>query len=278
MFPPQVVTWEDNRSRAERRAIATRPVTPEQLGLAGAQQVAHVHRTRASPGSSFVADNLRHAAALAAKLATPGDALSQALRAALPPKLRKLLAAEPTDPSDGVLAAGLVRGLNKLAKGPSLYDPVRFPERVLSPPTRAFRDEHPQPKGKALATFNRLLLCDAFPEELSAQPTTEVDWLATSRKPAQLGVEEFLRANREYWGIENGTHQRLDCSAFEDRLRVRRTNAVAILGYLHRVSISLFLAWSRTQRNPRDRTYPTWKARHDGNRWNMLHQVTRPPA
>lgn len=266
---------EDNRSRAERRAIATRPVTPEQLGLAGAQQVAHVHRTRTTPGSSFVADNLRDAAGLAAKLATPGDALSEALRAALPPKLQQTLA---TDRGEGALTAGLVRGLNKLAKGPSLYDPVRFPESTLSPTTRAFRDAHPQLKGKALATFNRLLLYDAFPEELSAQPTTEVDWLCTSRKPAQLGAEDFLGANREYWGIENGTHQRLDCSAFEDRLRVRNPNAVAILGYLHRVSISLFLAWSKTQRNPRDRTYPTWQARHAGNRWNMLHQVTRPPA
>ena len=35
---PQVVTREDNRSRQERRAIATRPVTPEQMGLAGAQR------------------------------------------------------------------------------------------------------------------------------------------------------------------------------------------------------------------------------------------------
>ncbi len=270
-----MVRWEDNRSRAERRAIATRPLTPEQLGLAGAQQVAHVHRTRTNPGASLVADNLRDAAGLAAKLVTPADALSQALRAALPPKLRQTLA---TDPDEGALTAGLVRGLNKLAKGPSLYDPVRFPESTLSPSTRAFRDEHPQLKGKALATFNRLLLYDAFPEELSAKPTTEVDWLATSRKPTQLGAEDFLGANREYWGIENGTHQRLDCSAFEDRLRVRHPNAVAILGYLHRVSISLFLAWLKTQRNPRDRTYPTWQARHAGNRWNMLHQVTRPPA
>ena len=273
-----MVTREDNRSRTERRAIATRPIIPEQLGLAGAQQVAHVHRTRTSPGSSFVADNLRNARALAAKLASPVDDLSQALRTALPPKLRNLLAAETTGPEDRVLAAGLVRALNKLAKGPSLDDPARFPERVVSPSTQAFRDEHPQPKGKALAALNRLLLHDAFPEELSAQPTTEVDWLATSRKPAQLGAEEFLRANREYWGIENGTHQRLDCSAFEDRLRVRHPKAVAILGYLHRVSISLFVAWSKTQRNPRDRTYPTWQALHSGHRWNMLHQVTRSPA
>ena len=64
-----MVTLEDNRSRWERRAIATRSVTPEQLGLAGAQQLAQVQRTRSCPGSAFVAENLSHPAALAAKLA-----------------------------------------------------------------------------------------------------------------------------------------------------------------------------------------------------------------
>jgi len=47
--PPQVVTLEDNRSRWERRAIGLRPVTPEQVGLAGAAQLAKLERTRASP-------------------------------------------------------------------------------------------------------------------------------------------------------------------------------------------------------------------------------------
>lgn len=273
-----MVTREDNRKRAERRAIATRQITPEQLGLAGAQQLAHVHRTRASLGSSFVADNLRDPAALVAKLAAPSDALTLALRGVLAPKVRKTLSTGHSVPLDGAAVAGLVRALNKLAKGPSLYDPVRFPEPVLSPETRAFRDEHPQLKGDALATFNRLLLHDAFPEELSTEPTTQIDWLATSRAAAKLGPEEFLGANRQYWGIENGTHQRLDCSAFEDRLRIRDHNAVAILGYLNRVSISLFLAWSKQQHNQRDRTYPTWQSQHDANRWNMIRQITQPPT
>src|SRR5438105_6282293 len=79
-FPPQVVTIEDNRSREERRAIATRPVTPEQMGLAGTQQLALVQRTATRP--AFVGDNLSNAAALAAKLASPADELSKSLRAA----------------------------------------------------------------------------------------------------------------------------------------------------------------------------------------------------
>lgn len=39
---------------------------------------------------------------------------------------------------------------------------------------------------------------DAFPGKLSSKPTTGVDGLTTSRKPARPGTEEFLEGNREY--------------------------------------------------------------------------------
>jgi len=278
VFPPQVVVREDNRGRQERRSIAVRPVTPEQLGLAGARQLAQVQRTRAGAGSAFVAESLRDPTALAAKLVAPTDALAQSLRAALSAKARRALDPGTQVPLEPATPAALVRGLNKLAKGIALYDPARFPASVLSPETRSFRAKHPQPKGAKLATLNRLLLCDAFPAELSARPGPETDWLATSRAPAQLGAEQLLQANRQYWGIENGTHQRLDCSAFEDRLRIRDHPTVAVLGFLHRVSISLFVAWAKTQREPRDRTFPTWQDYHRAHPWSMIRQVTQAPA
>ena len=265
---------EDNRSRQERRTIAVRSVTPEQIGLAGTQQLAQVQRTRTCTGSSFVADNLLQAASLAAKLASPADGLSKSLRAALLPKIRHTLSSQNGAELEPGTVAALVRGLNKLAKGSSLYDPVRFPENILSPETRAFRDENPHPQGKKLAKFNRLLLRDAYPQEISTAPTTEINWLATSREPEKMSAEDWLRANRQYWGIENGAHQRLDCSALEDRLRVRHPNAVGVLGLLHRMSLSLFKAWTKTQSNQRDRTYPTWQNRQADNRWIMIRQVT----
>jgi hypothetical protein len=86
--PPLRWSLEDNRSRWERRAIATRTVTPEQMELAGAQQLAQVQRTRACPGSAFVLENLRDPAALAAQLEAPTDELAKSLRAVLPTKLR----------------------------------------------------------------------------------------------------------------------------------------------------------------------------------------------
>lgn len=264
---------EDNRSRRERRAIATRTVTPEQLGLAGAQQLALVQRTRSCPGSAFVAENLSNPAALAAKLASPTDELAKSLRAALPAKLRHQLSVPNGAELDKAVPAALVRALNKVAKGPGLYDPVRFPDSILSDQTKEFRDQNPTPKGGRLARLNRLLLRDAYPKEIDTEPKPEVDWLATSRELGQI-----LGNNRQYWGIENGTHQRLDCSALEDRLRIHDPNAVEILGFFHRVSISLFVAWALKQPNPRDRTYPTWQADHQANRWMIIHQVTRAPT
>ena len=103
---------------------------------------------------------------------------------------------------------------------------------------------NPTPKGSKLARFNRLLLADAYPKQMDTEPKTEMNWLATSRTPDQMGAEAFLGNNRQYWDIENGTHQRLDCSALEDRLRIHEPNAVEILGFFHRVSISLFMAWA----------------------------------
>jgi hypothetical protein len=273
-----VVTIEDNRSRQERRAVATRTLTPEQMGLAGAQQLALVQRTRSCPGSAFVAENLSNPAALAGKLASPADELAKSLRAALPAKLRPQLSPPKGAELSKEVPAALVRALNKVAKGPALYDPVRFPDSVLSDQTKEFREQNPSPKGSKLARFNRLLLHDAYLKEIDTEPKPEFDWLATSREPDQMGPEAFLGNNRQYWGIENGTHQRLDCSVLEDRLRIHDPNAVEILGFLHRVSISLFVAWADQQRSARDRTYPTWQADHQANRWIMIHQLTKAPT
>ncbi len=272
-----MVTIEDNRSREERRAIATRPVTPEQMGLAGTQQLALIQRTATRP--AFVADNLSNPAALAAKLASPADELSKSLRAAVTPKMRKHLYPAPGAELDKEVPAALVRGLNKLAEGSSLCDdPVRFPENLLSEQTRKFREENPKLKGGKLARFNRLLLRDAYPEAIDLKPKPEWDWLATSREPDKMEPEAFLGNNRQYWGIENGTHQRLDCSVLEDRLRIHDRNAVAVLGLFHRISITLFMAWAGKQSSVRDRTYPTWQSDHDANRWLMIHQVTKAPT
>lgn len=113
---------------------------------------------------------------------------------------------------------------------------------------------------------------------LNPKGQTEIEYLATSRPVAELPAENFLQLDRDYWGVESGSHQRLDCSAFEDRLRVRHKGALRILALGSRVSIALFLRWAKQQPRVRDRTYPVWREWNAGHRWHMIHQVTKAPG
>jgi hypothetical protein len=153
-----VVQWEDNRSRQERRALATRTIEPVQLGLAGAAQIGCLHRQ----------------------------------------------------------------------------------SRPTAPP--------------------------------------EVEYLVTSRPADQLDPEALLRCKREYWGVESGLHQRLDCSGWEDRLRVRHKGVIHILGLFARVGVALFVRWRTTQSAVRTRTFPHWRDWHASHRWQMIRQVTEAPT
>jgi hypothetical protein len=106
----------------------------------------------------------------------------------------------------------------------------------------------------------------------------EVEYLVTSRPPSQLPTEEFLHHDRNYWGVENGLHQRLDCSAFEDRMRVHHKGAAHILGLFARVGVALYRHWSPKQRLVRERTYPKWREWNSGHRWHMIWQVIKAPG
>jgi hypothetical protein len=74
--------------------------------------------------------------------------------------------------------------------------------------------------------------------------------LITDLTPTELPALGWLKANRQGWGIENGTHQRLDVSLNDDRCRVRSTNGLWILGMVRRLVISLFMEWRARQPKP----------------------------
>lgn len=74
--------------------------------------------------------------------------------------------------------------------------------------------------------------------------------LITDLAPDELDAETWLKSNRTGWGIENGTHQRLDVSLNDDRCRVRSTNGLWILGMIRRLVISLFMHWRQRQPKP----------------------------
>ena len=95
---------------------------------------------------------------------------------------------------------------------------------------------------------------------------TETIWLLTSLSPEEANAERLLELARAYWGIENGTHRPLDTVSDEDRCRVRHPVAATVLGLLRRLLHGQARAWARKQARARDRTYPTFLARHDHDR------------
>ena len=78
--------------------------------------------------------------------------------------------------------------------------------------------------------------------------------LVTSLPPDKLDATQWLQANRDGWGIENGLHQRLDISFNDDRCRVQSDRGMLLLGAYRRVAISLFLEWRSHQPNARHLT------------------------
>lgn len=84
-------------------------------------------------------------------------------------------------------------------------------------------------------------------------------WLITSLSPQQAAPARLLALARQYWSIENGTHQRLDVSSGEDRCRVRHPVAATVLGILRRAVQGEYRAWARRQRKARDSTCPAFQ-------------------
>ena len=78
--------------------------------------------------------------------------------------------------------------------------------------------------------------------------------LVTSLPPEALNAAQWLRANRAAWGIENGLHQRLDVSHFDDQSRVRLPKSMRVMGMFRRFSNSLFMHWRSRQKKPQHKT------------------------
>ena len=80
----------------------------------------------------------------------------------------------------------------------------------------------------------------------------ETVYVLSSREPSAMNAEQWLVALRQYWGIENGVHQRVDASANEDRSRVRTVNAVWVMGMFRRLAVSIYAEWrSRSEKRRR---------------------------
>jgi predicted transposase YbfD/YdcC len=77
-----------------------------------------------------------------------------------------------------------------------------------------------------------------------------VVYLLSSR--SGLNAKQMLELKRGYWDIENGAHQRLDNSRFqEDKSRVRNRTSAHNLGLFRRAALSLARHWIDHQPNAR---------------------------
>jgi hypothetical protein len=106
------------------------------------------------------------------------------------------------------------------------------------------------------------------------------NFLLTSHAPQTYDAAVLSDDKRGYWGIENGSHQRLDVIALEDKSRVRTFNAVWNLAMFRRLTVALAIHWSRHQPDPRQATlsgfYDAMKADRTRRAFHLL--TTRHPS
>lgn len=94
----------------------------------------------------------------------------------------------------------------------------------------------------------------AIDEPKKKKTSFEKVFLLSSHGSAEYNAEAMLSDKRGYWGIESGLHQRLDCSAYEDKSRVRNVNSAWNLGMFRRLTNSLAIHWMQRQHNMREAT------------------------
>jgi 3-keto-disaccharide hydrolase len=135
--------------------------------------------------TSLSGSGITDAAAFANKLGSGSDALSSFLRRQLPDSVAADLAHySASDPNAKATLSALVKGLNQVISGPSIYEKDRFTHLALRSETKQLVKENPQ--GLQLARLNRLLLEDAFPAELVKSAMT--GWIVKEGAMASTGV------------------------------------------------------------------------------------------
>lgn len=120
-----------------------------------------------------------------ARLANAADPVSLFLRGRLEDSLKGDLAAWSASGANAkTVLAALVKDLNQVVGGPSIYDKARFGGVALRPETRKLLQQNPS--DQQLARLNKLLLEDAYPAELAKSATT--GWIVKDGAMASTGV------------------------------------------------------------------------------------------
>ena len=121
--------------------------------------------------TSLSSGGITDPAAFVGKLANASDALSVFLRDRLQDSVKADLAGySATSTNAKTVISALVKDLNQVISGVSIYDKARFSRVVLRPETEQLLKQNPG--GLQLARLNKLLLEDAYPSELAKSSTT----------------------------------------------------------------------------------------------------------
>ncbi len=115
-------------------------------------------------GKGFETSNISNASSLLSKLKTPSDPVSQDLVANFTPANRAKLQEANATQADAPILSLIVGELNDAIRKRDLSNPNRFANITLRPETAQLRASLPQADN--LVRLNRLLLEDAFPNEL----------------------------------------------------------------------------------------------------------------
>lgn len=141
--------------------------------------------------------DLKQPAKLAARLRIPQNSVTRFMRDQLKPEERALLDQEDPKPAVNDLLPALTEGLNRIIRGPLLYERKRFEGVKLSPDTvRLMEDSR---KTSHVALLNRLLLDEVFAEELHKmrKPMPSSADIRELKKSVSRDIEALLNTRRE---------------------------------------------------------------------------------
>jgi hypothetical protein len=124
-------------------------------------------------------------AAFAGRLTNGSDAVSVFLRGRLQDLVRADLAAYSASNANAkALLSALVKDLNQVIGGPSIYEAARFHDVALQAETGQLLQQNP--RGQQLARLNKLLLEDTYPGTLAPSPAT--GWTVKDSAMASKGT------------------------------------------------------------------------------------------
>lgn len=125
----------------------------------------------------------------ASRVLTAPDAVSQYLQSRLSPETRQALANYQGAHSDSTpLVKALTNDFNRIIDGPCIYDARRFSGVTLRPETRKLLDN---PEPEKLRMLNRLLLEDAYPDDISRSDLEELLHTLQTFRPF---INQFTKA------------------------------------------------------------------------------------